>query len=1011
MTDIHNTAYPILRPDIGPKQLADCYRPTEEEIEWARDNTISPKRRIALLIQLKVVQNVGYFPMLRDVPRAITRFVALGAGFGRELTTQELESGDGSSVRQPTLKLLRAKRQMRVLDEGGTVWLKGKAEEASETMYRVEDVINVLLELMVKHHYEFPPFSTLDKLAQAARTDINDRYLDTLAAQISTAGKEQIDKLFEVRPGMSTSGWQQVKREPKKPTGSETREYLKHVRWLVSLVEILPTIDIPVAKLRHLQEWAHKEDAADMKRLRPNRRYALCAILIKSRLSQAFDDVGNMFGRLMANLETNAKRKLLEHQVEQQKETDALVLQLREMLLAYMVAGSAPKRLDAIEVSLQADPEALVARCDALLAYANRNHFPFMLEPYAFIRSQLFNCLEVVTLSSTSEDKATERWIAVLKRLRHARGEVLELKDYELDARQDFKWIPEQLRDLVLVKPELRRATTQAKRKFLEIAIFRQIHLELKSGDLCIAYGDEYRDWREEMVTPEEYAEDLKTYTEISGVETDGVKLCSQLKAEFIALALAVDQRMPSNEQVKIVDGRPSVKRIPKQERPAEVEALDRKIGERMPQVSICDVFSDAAHWCDLSKLLKPISGLESRIKDRHARFVLTSVCYGCNLGPSQTARSTKLWTRREIAWLNSKYITESLIDRAAKEVINAYAKFELPHFWGSNNAVSVDGTKYDLFEQNLFSQFHIRYGGYGGLGYYVVTGTYIALFSRFNTCGSHESNYMLDWFMANESDLKPNIVHGDTHSQNYAGYSLAYLLGVQAMPRIKGFGDYEFYRPSQGMKFKNIGDLFNRNINWDLIETHLPDMLRVIFSLKRGKVTASTVLRRIGTHSSKNKLYIAFRELGAVIRTMFLLRYLDDLVLRQTIHAATNKSEEFNYFVKWVFFGSEGTVQENVRSEQQKLIKYGMLAANMVMLHNVHHMTRVLDELRKEGMEITPEMLEGLSPYRFAHINRLGTYEVNNFGVPDVMEILMPWIKPRPPKAPLKPPPALVSA
>ena len=118
MTDIHNTAYPILRPDIGPKQLADCYRPTEEEIEWARDNTISPKRRISLLIQLKVVQNVGYFPMLRDVPRAITRFVALGAGFGRELTAQELESADGSSVRQPTLKLLRAKRQMRVLDEG-----------------------------------------------------------------------------------------------------------------------------------------------------------------------------------------------------------------------------------------------------------------------------------------------------------------------------------------------------------------------------------------------------------------------------------------------------------------------------------------------------------------------------------------------------------------------------------------------------------------------------------------------------------------------------------------------------------------------------------------------------------------------------------------------------------------------------------------------------------------------------------------------------------------------------
>lgn len=86
------------------------------------------------------------------------------------------------------------------------------------------------------------------------------------------------------------------------------------------------------------------------------------------------------------------------------------------------------------------------------------------------------------------------------------------------------------------------------------------------------------------------------------------------------------------------------------------------------------------------------------------------------------------------------------------------------------------------------------------------------------------------------------------------------------------------------------------------------------------------------------------------------------------------------------------------------------MLAANMVMLHNVHHMTRVIDELRKEGMRITPEMLEGLSPYRFAHINRLGTYDVDNFETPDLMELLMPWIKPRSPTAPLKPAPTPLS-
>ncbi len=37
---------------------------------------------------------------------------------------------------------------------------------------------------------------------------------------------------------------------------------------------------------------------------------------------------------------------------------------------------------------------------------------------------------------------------------------------------------------------------------------------------------------------------------------------------------------------------------------------------------------------------------------------------------------------------------------------------------------------------QNLMSDYHIRYGGYGGIDYYVIADSYIALFLRFSTCG-----------------------------------------------------------------------------------------------------------------------------------------------------------------------------------------------------------------------------------------------------------------------------------
>lgn len=77
-------------------------------------------------------------------------------------------------------------------------------------------------------------------------------------------------------------------------------------------------------------------------------------------------------------------------------------------------------------------------------------------------------------------------------------------------------------------------------------------------------------------------------------------------------------------------------------------------------------------------------------------------------------------------------------------------------------------------------------------------------------------------------------------------------------------------------------------------------------------------------------------------------------------IHAETNKSEQFNAFAHWSFFGQQGEIAENMRHEQRKLIKYNHLVANMVILYNVHEMTRVLSALREEGVEITLEILAG---------------------------------------------------
>ena len=91
---------------------------------------------------------------------------------------------------------------------------------------------------------------------------------------------------------------------------------------------------------------------------------------------------------------------------------------------------------------------------------------------------------------------------------------------------------------------------------------------------------------------------------------------------------------------------------------------------------------------------------------------------------------------------------------------------------------------------------------------------------------------------------------------------------------------------------------MFTKRVNWDFIETMLPEMLRVGVSIGAGKIKPSTVLRRLATYSRKNKLYSAFRELGYVVRTIFLLEYLSDVDLRRLIHPQrTRVSDLINLF------------------------------------------------------------------------------------------------------------------
>jgi TnpA family transposase len=172
---------------------------------------------------------------------------------------------------------------------------------------------------------------------------------------------------------------------------------------------------------------------------------------------------------------------------------------------------------------------------------------------------------------------------------------------------------------------------------------------------------------------------------------------------------------------------------------------------------------------------------------------------------------------------------------------------------------------------------------------------------------GVWEAVYILDGLLRNDSDIQPDTVHADTQGQSLPVYGLAALLGFDLLPRIRNWHDLIFFRPGPQARYRHIDSLFGpQAIDWRLLEAHWPDLMRTAISVREGRISSVTLLSRLRHDSRKNRLYQALRELGRVVCTQVLLRFLSEPPLRETITVITNRVESFHRFATWFGFGAE---------------------------------------------------------------------------------------------------------
>jgi TnpA family transposase len=584
-------------------------------------------------------------------------------------------------------------------------------------------------------------------------------------------------------------------------------------------------------------------------------------------------------------------------------------------------------------------------------------------------RAAIFRLSRLLTFHSTTHDESLINALEYIQSHQHTRRDYLP-HVISLDF-ASVRW-----QALVTSRQKME---TVLDRRQLEVCVFHYLALGLLSGDVYVEGSQEHADHRQQLLPWSECLCRLPAYCQALQIPETAESFVAYLKQRLREVTERVDASFPDNSELTIDEmGTPHLKRLQAQPIPEELETLEALLKERMPERHLLDILKNVHDWVGFTRHFGPLSGSDAKLANPVARYLLTVFGYASELGASQTARHANgLISRQSLRRINAQHITSAKLEAALRDVIDDYARFELPAFWGSGQAAIADGTHIELIENNLLGARHVRYGAYGGIAYHHISDMYIALFSHFIACGVWEAVYILDGLLKNKSALQPDTLHADTHGQSEPVFGLASLLGIKLMPRMRTWNDVTFYRVDRRTTYEHIDRLLTQVVDWDLIERYWQDMMQVVLSIQAGAVLPSMLLKKLGVYSRQNHLYKAFSEVGRVERTIFLLEYMSDPAMRQHIRAETTKVESYNAFTDWIAFGGP-VIRSGDPVEQEKRIKYRDLVANAVMLHNVVDMTNALYDLQQDGVRITPELVARLSPYLTEHIKRFGQYLVD---------------------------------
>lgn len=542
--------------------------------------------------------------------------------------------------------------------------------------------------------------------------------------------------------------------------------------------------------------------------------------------------------------------------------------------------------------------------------------------------------------------------------------------------------IPKHLLRYLYVPSEKDRRRKVLEPDRYEFLVYRMLRNALESGDIFVQKSNEFRRLEDDLINDEKWKNKNAILQELN------LPLLSYPIEDTLAafhesiesLIERVNQRIDEgeNKHIKLIGN--GENRRWNLRYPSKDEPVNSPFFGQLPGIGIADLLWFVAGETSFLEGFTHV--LDRYVKhDADPKEILACiVAMGTNMGLGRMAEVSGL-THSSLMTTSRNYLRPETLRVANDAITNAIAKLPAFHLYDIHDAMhsSSDGQRMETQTDTFNARHAPKYFGLQkGVSSLTLVANHVPINARIIGTHEHESHFVFDLLYNNTSDIRPERHSTDTHGTNQVNFIILRTFEHEFAPRYKNFPKKAqsiigFQQPNQ------YGDVLIRpcrRVYDDLIIKEWPNIQRILVSLAQKDVTQATIVRKLSSYLRVNSTKRALWELDNLCFTEYVLKYIDDPMVRQGVQTALNRGEAYHRFRRAVAFVNGGKFRVKTEEEQHVWNECSRLIANAVIYYNTLLLSRVYEKKRAAGDEGAIELMRRISPIAWQHINLFGTFE-----------------------------------